>query len=131
MKGNATFLISSWNETPFSEIEGAGKLSRASVSKSYTGDIAGEGVLEYLMTYTPNGSAEFFGLERVRGKIGNRSGSFVIEHKGKFENGEMTQTSQILADSGTDELEGIRGSCTLTAGHQQAYPFEFRYEFEK
>lgn len=129
MKGQAEFRISSWNETPFSEVEEGGKLSRASVVKSYSGDIEGEGVLEYLMSYRADGSAEFYGLERVTGKIGDRAGSFIVQHSGNFENGTMNQTSLVVAGSGTGELDGLQGESRLSAGHQAAYPFTFEYEF--
>jgi hypothetical protein len=45
MKGQAEFKIANWNETPFSEVEEGGKLTRARVKKSYTGEIEGEGIL--------------------------------------------------------------------------------------
>lgn len=130
MKGNSEFKITSWNETPFSEVQEGGKLTRASITKSYAGEIEGEGVLEYLMTYFMDGSAEFYGLERVTGQIGNRSGSFIFQHTGSFKNGKMNQKSIVVAGSGTNELKGLRGENTLSAGHQQEYPFTFQYEFE-
>ena len=129
MNGKSEFKITSWNETPFSEVQDGGKLTRASVTKSYSGEIQGEGVLEYLMTYHADGSAEFHGLERVTGKIANRSGSFIFQHTGSFENGKMNQQSIVVAGSGTSELKGLRGETALNAGHQQEYPFTFNYEF--
>ena len=130
MKGQAEFKIANWNETEFSEAGEGGKLTRASVVKSYTGEIEGEGILEYLMTYHSDGSADFYGLERVSGRIGNRSGSFILQHGGRLEGGEMKQKSVIVAGSGTGELAGLQGESTLSAGHQQAYRFTLDYEFE-
>lgn len=131
MKGKAEFKIASWNETSFSEVQEGGKLTRASIAKSYTGEIEGEGVLEYLIMYHSDGSAGFYGLERVSGRIGNRTGSFIVQHSGNFENGTMKQKSIVVAGSGTGELKGLRGVSTLSAGHQQEYPFTFEYEFEQ
>ena len=130
MTGNAVFKIASWNETPYSEVQEGGKLTRASVTKSYTSDIQGEGVLEYLLTYFADGSAQFIGLERVTGQLGGRTGSFIFEHTGSFKNGNMNQKSIIVANSGTGELTGLSGESTLDAGHQQEYPFTFEYKFE-
>jgi hypothetical protein len=44
MKTNANgrFAIKNWDEKPYSEGQGLPKLTRASVSKTFTGDIAGE-----------------------------------------------------------------------------------------
>ena len=83
-QAKATFSIISWDEKPYSEIEGSPKLTRASVTKSYQGDIEGEGKVEYLMMYRSAGSASFMGLERVTGSIGARSdwGSARSERRG-------------------------------------------------
>lgn len=130
MKAQASFKILGWDEDPFSEVEESGKLTRVSVSKSYSGDIQGEGKLEYLMRYHENGSADFYGLERVTGEIDGRSGSFILEHTGTFKDGKMNQKSIVLNDSGTGDLVGLQGEIKLIAGHQQEYPFTFKYQIE-
>ena len=55
----ARFEIKAWDENPYNEMEGAPKLNRASVTQSYSGDIEGEGRVEYLMVYGEGGSASF------------------------------------------------------------------------
>ena len=47
-RATGTFTTKSWAEQPFSEVEGAGKLTRASVIDTFNGDIEGEATLEYL-----------------------------------------------------------------------------------
>lgn len=130
MNAEAVFEIVNWEEEPFAPFEVGDKLTRASVVKSYSGDIEGEGRLEYLMRYREDGSAEFYGLERVVGDVAGDSGSFVLRHTGTFEAGEMTQHSEVLRGSGTAELTGLRGQIELTAGHQEDYPFTFEYAIE-
>src|SRR5438094_1908609 len=71
-QAKATFGIKSWDEKTYNEMEGAPKLTRVSETKSYQGDIEGEGKLEYLMMYRTASSASFMGLERVTGSIGGR-----------------------------------------------------------
>lgn len=39
------------------------------------------------MVYREDGSASFVGLKRVVGRVGGRSGSFVLQHSGTFEGG--------------------------------------------
>ena len=56
---NARFAIKSWDEKPYSEGKDVPKLTRASVVKTFTGDIEGEGRVEYLMMYRGDGSATF------------------------------------------------------------------------
>src|SRR5271166_6395877 len=43
-----TFAVKSWQEKAFQELEEGGKLTRASVVKTYEGDLEGCGTLEYL-----------------------------------------------------------------------------------
>lgn len=86
-RARATFEVASWDEQPFSEVDGGPRLTRATVTKSFHGDIEGEGTLEYLMVHRDDGSASFVGLERVIGRLGDRSGSFVLQHTGTFEGG--------------------------------------------
>ena len=72
---NARFAITRWDEEPYSEGQDQPRLTRASVTKTYTGDIEGEGQVEYLMMYRSDGSATFVGLERFVGRIGGKTGS--------------------------------------------------------
>ena len=67
MKNNAKarFAITNWDEKPYGEDEGLPRLTRASVTKTLSGDIEGEGQVEYLMMYRSDGSATFVGLYPV------------------------------------------------------------------
>jgi hypothetical protein len=104
-----TYTTKNWDEKSFSEIEGAGKLTRASVVDTFEGDIQGEATLEYLMAYRDDQFASFVGLERVVGRIGDRSGSFALQQHGTFENGVVKATWSVVSDSGTGDLRGLRG----------------------
>ena len=77
---NARFAIKAWDEKPYGEGPDQPKLTRASVTRTYTGDIEGEGRVEYLMMYRGDGSASFVGLERIVGRIGGRAGSSALGH---------------------------------------------------
>ena len=76
---NSRFTIKSWDEKPFSEGQDVPKLTRATVTKTFTGDIVGEGHVEYLMMYRSDGSATFVGLERVVGHVAGKAGGFVLQ----------------------------------------------------
>src|SRR5437762_13700230 len=84
---NSRFAIKKWEEKPYSEGEDLPKMTRAAVTKTFTGDIAGEGHVEYLMMYRSDGSATFVGLERVVGQLAGKPGSFVLQRTGGFEHG--------------------------------------------
>ena len=110
---SATFEIKEWDEQPFDEAVGVAKLTRASVVKEYVGDIEGTSATEWLMAYNPDKTAAFVGLERIKGTIGGRRGSLVIQHDGTFEDGAAKATLTVV--SGTDELKGATGTGTLVA----------------
>jgi hypothetical protein len=128
----AKFTVDSWEENPWDEREGRAKMTRAEVTKSFEGDLEGKSTLLYLMTYRPNGSADFVGMERIVGTLGGRRGSFVLRHVGAFEDGAASGTWTIVEGSGTDALEGIRGESEffLPKG-ADAFPFVLDYELRQ
>src|SRR5262245_14946459 len=100
-RARATFEVKTWEEKPCDPVEGAPKLTRATVTKVFHGDLEGEGKVEYLMLYREDGSASFVGLERVAGRLGGRAGSFVLQHSGTFEAGTAKTTWSVVPGSGT------------------------------
>lgn len=127
-KANARFAITNWDEKPYSEGENLPRLTRASVTKTYTGDIDGEGHVEYLMMYRPDDSASFVGLERITGSIAGRKGSFVLQRTGVFEDGQAKESYSVIPGSGTGELLGLTGEGTTSVGHGMEHPLELDYE---
>jgi hypothetical protein len=130
MKHTATarFAIKSWNETAYSEGQGLPKLTRASVTKTYTGDLSGEGQVEYLMMYRSDGSATFVGLERVVARLAAKSGSFVLQRTGIFEQGQARESYVVVVGSATEELQGLQGDGNSDVGHGMEHPFTLNYE---
>jgi Protein of unknown function (DUF3224) len=125
---NARFAIKSWDENPFGEGQDLPKLTRARVTKTYTGDIAGEGQVEYLMMYRSDGSATFVGLERVVGRIAGKTGSFVLQRTGVFEGGQAKEAYSVIPGSATGELQGLLGEGRSAVGHGMEHPFRLDYE---
>jgi uncharacterized protein DUF3224 len=125
---NARFAIMAWEEKPYDEGQGLPKLTRASVAKTFTGDLEGDGRVEYLMIYRPDGSATYVGMERVTGRLGGRTGSFVLQRAGVFEGGQAKETYSVVPESGTGELRGLRGEGSTAVGHGTEHPFTLNYE---
>ena len=125
----AQFAIKTWDEKPFSEGPDLPKLTKASVAKTFSGDIEGEGHVEYLMAYRSDGSATFVGLERVVGRIGDKTGSFVLQRVGIFENGQAKESYSVVPGSGSGDLDGLTGNGQSSVGHGMEHPFELDYEF--
>ena len=128
---NARFAIKGWDEKPYSEGENLPKMTKAAVTKSFTGDIAGEGHVESLMMYRSDGSATFVGLERFVGHVGGKAGSFVLQRTGVFENGEAKESYSVVPGSATGDLRGLRGEGTSAVGHGSDHPFTLTYDFER
>lgn len=125
---NAHFAIKGWDEKPYSEGPDQPKLTRASVSKTFTGDIEGEGHVEYLMAYRSDGTATFVGLERIVGRLAGKSGSFVLQRIGVFEGGQAKETYSVVPGSSTGELRGLTGEGRSSVGHGMEHPFTLDYE---
>ena len=125
---NARFAIKAWDEKPFSEGPDQPKLTRASVTRTYTGDIEGDAQVEYVMMYRTDGSASFVGIERVVGRIGDRSGSFVLQRIGVFESGQAKESYSVIPGSATGDLLGLTGSGSSDVGHGLEHPFTLSYQ---
>jgi hypothetical protein len=125
---NARFAIKAWDEKPYSEGPDLPKMTRAAVTKTFTGDIAGEGHVEYLMMYRADGSATFVGLERIVGSVAGKTGSFVLQRTGAFENGTAKEAYSVVPGSGTGELKSLRGEGTSAVGHGMEHPLTLNYE---
>jgi hypothetical protein len=125
---NSRFTIKSWDEKPYGEGQDLPKLTRAAVTRKFTGDITGDGYVEYLMMYRSDGSATFVGLERVVGQLTGRAGSFVLHRTGVFENGIAKESYFVIPGSGTGDLRALRGEGTSAVGHGTEHPLTLNYE---
>jgi hypothetical protein len=112
----AEFEVESWDESPALERNGGSKVTQASVTMAFAGDLEGEGTVEWLMGYGDDGTAAFVGLERVVGRVGARSGSFVLRHTGTFDGKIAKAELDVVPGSGTGDLAGIEGRGTFEAG---------------
>jgi hypothetical protein len=127
---NARFTIKSWDEKPYSEGQDLPRLTRATVTKTFIGDITGEGQVEYLMMYRSDGSATFVGLERFVGRLDGKAGTFVLQRTGIFEGGQAKESYAVIPGSGTAELVGLWGDGTSAVGHGAEHPFTLNFELD-
>ena len=130
-RATGTFKIEHWDEKPYTEIEDGGKLTHASVEQSFSGDIEGEGAVEWLMCYRPDETADFVGLQRIVGRLGDRSGSFVLtQTAGTFDGKEARGDLAVVAGSGTGQLRGLRGRGKFSAPLGSKAAVTLDYDFE-
>jgi hypothetical protein len=126
----AEFKVESWDENTYEELEGEAKLTRASVGQSFTGDLEGGGSVQWLMCYREDKTADFVGLQRFVGRIGSRSGSFVMQTRGSFDGTEARGDLDVVVGSGTEELSGITGTGAFAAPLGSTASVELDYDFE-
>jgi hypothetical protein len=88
---------------------------RFSLDKQFQGDFTGSGKGEMLTAVgVVQGSAVYVAVERVNGTLHGRSGAFALHHTGIMSRGAQQLTITVVPDSGTEKLEGIAGTMTIT-----------------
>ena len=108
------------DEHEFDIHAGAGKLTRATVKKSYSGDVSGTSVTQWLMAYASDGTATFVGLERIDGTIttsegtssagGTLTGTLVLQHVGTFRDGARQADLTVIDGSSGGDFVGTTGA---------------------
>jgi hypothetical protein len=108
-----TFQTTATPQPPYDTDEGA-TLGRMTIAKRFEGDLVGTGAVEMLSAVTAvKGSAGYVAIERVKGTLHGRRGSFVLQHTGTMNRGAPSLTVTVVPDSGTAELEGLTGSMSI------------------
>jgi hypothetical protein len=79
------------------------------LSETFSGDIDGESEVRALQLLRSDRSASMVSLQRFRGKVGGREGTFVLQGAETVENGTIRATWSVVAGSGTGQLSGLRG----------------------
>ena len=102
-------------------------LGRMSIDKQFRGELEATGKGEMLMAGTSTkGSAGYVAIERVRGHLHGKLGSFVLQHSGTMDHGVPSLTVTVVPDSGTEQLVGLSGSMAINIdGKQHEYVFDY------
>jgi hypothetical protein len=130
-RASGTFTVTSTPHPPYDTEPGA-TLGRVTFHKQFEGDLSATSVVEMLSAMTEvNGSAAYVALERVKGSLGGRQGSFVLSHTGIMKRGSASLTVSVVPDSATQELSGLRGTMTISiADGVHSYTFDYSLEDE-
>lgn len=115
--------IDNWDEKPYRELEDGRKFTRANVALSVAEDaIEARATWDALIYYAADGTGSYVGLMHVEGRLGDRSGSFVMEGTGRYDRTEARGESTVLPGTTTGELQGLRGT-SLSVSTQSDYPY--------
>lgn len=108
------------------EFDGEG-IRRFRLDKRYEGPLAAEA--QGLMTAHSTsvaGSAGYVAIERVRGTLDGRSGSFVLQHNGLMWGDTRQLSIEVIPDSADGELSGLRGRMGIRIEDGVHY-YDFEY----
>ena len=79
------------------------------LTETFTGGIEGESAVRALQVQRSDQSASLVSLQRFRGKLAGRQGTFVLQGLETVENGRIKATWFVVPGSGTGDLSGLRG----------------------
>lgn len=123
--------VRTYEPTPYLKgVDGGPDLVRIEVAEQFRGDIEGEGVVRFLQTSFPDGTASFVGVEQVTGSVGGRHGTFVLQDAGTLRNSVVHGTWFVVPGSGSGDLTGLRGEGGFTANLGQNAEITLEYWFE-
>jgi hypothetical protein len=127
-RASGTFEVLGGSEDPLDELDGGIRLTHASGTQTFTGDIDGDGSVHWLMLYRSDKTAHLVGLQRITGSVGGRRGAFVIAAEGDHDGTSSRITWTVVAGSGTADLVGLRGTGQMIAPGGRTGTYELEYE---
>lgn len=113
MQIRGTFTVTMKPEAPHDDVEGVA-LARVVVEKVFSGSLVGTSKVEMLAARGPDtSSAGYVALERIRGTVDGREGTFVAAHLGLADDGQRSLRIHVVPGSGTGGLRGIAGTMEI------------------
>ncbi|HYW27402.1 MAG TPA: DUF3224 domain-containing protein [Terriglobales bacterium] len=117
------FKIDSWDEQPYRELDDGRKFTRAVVALSVAEQgIEARATWDAVLYYAADGTSSYAGLMHVEGRLGDRTGSFVMEGTGRYDGTEARGESTVVPATATGELRGLHGTGQSVSTHED-YPF--------
>ena len=106
-RAEAKITVQSSEAKPYETV--SPKLLEIHISEKFSGDIDGESQVRALQVQRDDKSASMVSVQRFRGKLGRREGTFVLQGQETVENGKIKATWFVVPRSGTGELTALRG----------------------
>ena len=102
-------------------------IGRMSIDKQFHGDLEATSLGQMLAAMTDvKDSAGYVAIERVRGTLHGRRGTFALQHTGTMNRGVPGLSVTVVPDSGTDQLVGLTGTMTINIVDGKHF-YEFDY----
>jgi hypothetical protein len=129
-RAKAVITVDKYQPSAYGEPGEGPALTRIHVEESFTGDITGDGVVEFLQAAGDDGSASFVGIERVTGQLAGRHGTFLLQDAGTVQDQIVSGDWFVIPGSGTGELAGLRGEGGFRANLGEGAQVHLDYWFE-
>jgi hypothetical protein len=129
-RANATITVHKYEPAAYDEQASGPVLAIIHVEESFSGDISGDGTVQFLQAAKADGTASFVGIERVTGTIAGRKGTFLLQDAGIVDNGIVSGNWSVIPGSGTGELAGLRGTGGFRANLGKSAQAYLDYWFE-
>lgn len=111
------------------EVDGA--VARSDFSKTFHGDLEGDGAGVMLSCGDPqSGAAGYVAIETVHGRLADRRGSFALQQLGMISAGFQRLHYEVIPGSGEGGLEGIVGTLHLTIEGDGTHRYELEYDLQ-
>jgi hypothetical protein len=107
-RAKARIAVRSSEAAPYDETAGPALLE-IRLGETFTGDIDGEATVRALQVLREDRSASLVSMQRFRGRLGGREGTFVLQGQETVENGKIKATWFVVPGSATGDLSGLRG----------------------
>ena len=86
---------------------------RMIIDKKYSGALVGKGIGQMISKRTETGSAVYSAIEEFEGSLDGKKGAFTLIHYGEISSEGQKLEVNIVAGSGSGELENISGSLKI------------------
>lgn len=123
---SGTFEVKMSPQAPDDKV-GDPTVGRMSLDKHFHGDIEATSKGQMLAVSTDvKDSAGYVAMERVKGTLHGRKGTFALQHSGTMTRGTPQLSITVVPDSGTDELVGLAGKMMINiVDGKHLYEFEY------
>src|SRR5581483_4273242 len=125
----AKIVVHKSEAEPYDQTAGP-ELVELRMTETFSGDIEGESPVRAFQVLRGDKSACQVSMQRFRGKLGGRQGTFVLQGSEVVENGKIKATWFVVPGSATGDLVGLRGEGGFEGGFGKGSDGTLDYWFE-
>ena len=128
-RAEATIAVNNSQAKPYDQTVGPGVLE-IHIEETFTGDIEGESTVRALQVLREDRTASMVSMQRFRGKLAGRQGTFVLQGDETVENGNIKAKWFVVPGSATGDLSGLRGEGGFAGSFGKGSKGTLEYWFE-